>query len=58
MLYENTVKIIPLEKEGESVVMKNSFNMRIRHPEAHKILPIYQEGELGNTSDGAIAVFY
>jgi hypothetical protein len=43
MLYENNIKIIPLGRENDEVVLRNSFNLRIRHPEAHQILPFFQD---------------
>ncbi len=57
LLYENTLKIIPLGKQDDVVVLKNSFNVRIRHPEVHKILSLQQD-ELGMIGDGTIAVLY
>lgn len=55
MLYENTVKIVPLKKEEGNIVLKNPFNIRIRHPEAQLLIPLYLDDKV---SDGTIAVFY
>ena len=55
MLYENTVKIVPLKKEEGNIVLKNPFNIRIRHPEAQLLIPLHLDDKV---SDGTIAVFY
>lgn len=57
LLYENTVKIIPVGKQEDNLVLRNSFSVRIRHPEVHKILNINND-DLGNQGDGIIAVLY
>jgi hypothetical protein len=41
MLYENLVKIIPLSFSGKQVQLNASFNIRIRHPEALMIMPLF-----------------
>ena len=56
MLYDNIMKVIPLSgKDHRSVKLQNSFNIRLKHTEAHQITPMY--GDL-TQSDSALGVFY
>lgn len=54
-LYENMVKVIPIEKSGGVVQATSTFNLRIRHPEAISFIPLHQD-EL--VHDGPLMVFY
>eukprot|EP00347_Sterkiella_histriomuscorum_P011081 403373826 len=56
MLYENIIKIIPLVKgQNGKLALSNAFNVRIKHPEAHQIIPLLDDEQNGHS---AIAVFY
>ena len=56
MLYDNIIKIIPLVKTGNNkIALSNAFNVRVKHPEAHQIMPLYDDEYQGNS---ALAVFY
>jgi len=56
MLYDNIIKVIPLAgKDQDTVHLQNSFNIKIRHPESHMVMPLYFEL---HPSDGALAIFY
>ena len=56
MLYDNILKVIPLSgKDHRSVKLQNSFNIRLKHTEAHQITPMF--GDL-TQSDSTVGVFY
>ena len=57
MLYDNIIKIIPLAgKDSDSVHLLNSFNIKIRHPEALMSMPLHFD--LHPSDGGALAIFY
>ncbi|CDW78610.1 dna damage-binding protein 1 [Stylonychia lemnae] len=56
MLYENIIKVIPLVKsQNNKIALSNAFNVRIRHPEAHQIIPLMEDDQPGSST---LAVFY
>ena len=56
MLYENIIKIIPIVKQGNKISLSNAFNVRIRHPEAHQVIPLFEDESAAGNS--ALSVFY
>lgn len=55
MIYDNTVKILPIEKVNGVIQIAQPFNLKIRYPEALSIMPYYQEEQV---LDGPLLVFY
>ena len=57
MIYENIIKVIPLIKSNNRrITLSNAYNIRIKHPEVHEIIPLYESNN--NLDNPPLGIFY